>query len=52
MQLSSILLVLAVHAIGQVEAQSSSLPQVDLGYEIHQAASYNVRLTLSRLELS
>jgi hypothetical protein len=29
--------------LGAVHAQSAPLPEIDLGYEIYQAASFNVR---------
>lgn len=37
--------------IPQVIAQSSSLPQVDLGYEIHQAIAFNVCHLFSSMTL-
>jgi len=39
-----------VSALSIARAVSQSLPQVDLGYEIHQAITYNVRITPDGLE--
>jgi hypothetical protein len=37
-------LLAATTLLGAVYTQNSSLPEVDLGYEIHQAASFNVSI--------
>lgn len=36
----------AAALLGAVYAQNSSLPEVDLGYEVYRAAGFNVRSSL------
>jgi len=45
-------LLLSVAALfGAVFAQNSSLPEVDLGYEVYRAADFNVSMSWSIIEL-
>ena len=51
MRLHGLQLLAGLALLGSATAQNESLPIVDLGYELHQAAYYNVRaLILVHLE--